>query len=341
MFFYKKRCIICLFNKLQNFWSIIRKSDSWPIRNDYCRIFLIEFKCAHATDLYGGPILTSSVLIQHVWILGQRQLVKSVIKTCIKCQRRVTPACPFTATGLDYAGPFPVRMSKGRGSRAFKGYIALFIRFATRAIHLELVSDLTRETFIAAYRSFVSRQGICRTLYSGNATTFKGACTELKAMFSNASDFYKTTAATVANDGTNWIFIIPTTPHYGGIWDAGVKSTKHHVNRALGNHTLTYEEFATVLTEIEACHNSRPLSPMFSGIDDLTVLTPAHFLLGTTSGLVPDEDLSSLPENRLSRYQLTQRIRNQIWVKWSYEYLQHLQERGKCTLRQSGPLDGW
>ena len=93
---------------------------------------------------------------------------------------RVTPARLFTTTGLDYAGPFPIRMSKGRGSRAFKGYMALFVCFVTRAIHLEPVSDLTSETFIAAYRRFVSRRGICRTLYSDNATTFRGADTNLR-----------------------------------------------------------------------------------------------------------------------------------------------------------------
>ncbi|XP_076549167.1 uncharacterized protein LOC143306370 [Osmia lignaria lignaria] len=313
-----------------------------PRHSGLSRLFV---RYAHHAALHGGPTLTSSVLLRYAWVVGGKSLVKTAIRNCLTCQRvkprlahqlmgdlpaaRVTPARPFTTTGLDYAGPFHIRTTKGRGHRAYKGYIALFVCFATRAIHLELVSDLTASTFIAAYRRFVSRRGICHRLYSDNATTFKGADTELRTMFEEASEFYQAVASTLANDGTAWSFIPPTTPHYGGLWEAGVKSVKHHLRRVVGEHTLTFEEFSTVLTEIGACLNSRPLCPLTSDTDDLNVLTPAHFLIGTASALVPDAEPSSAPENRLNRFQLLQRIRNQFWKRWSDEYLQHLQERGK------------
>ncbi|XP_046141252.1 uncharacterized protein LOC123987702 [Osmia bicornis bicornis] len=313
-----------------------------PRRSGLSRLFV---RYAHNAAFHGGPTLTSSVLLRYAWIVGRNSLIKTAIRNCLTCQRvkprlahqlmgdlpaaRVTPARPFTTTGLDYAGPFHIRTTKGRGHRAYKGYIALFVCFATRAIHLEVVSDLTASTFIAAYRRFVSRRGICHRLYSDNATTFRGADTELQAMFKEASEFYQTVASTLANDGTAWSFIPPTTPHYGGLWEAGVKSVKHHLRRMVGEHTLTFEEFSTVLTEIEACLNSRPLCPLTSDTDDLNILTPAHFLIGTASALVPDAEPESVPENRLNRFQLLQRIRNQFWKRWSDEYLQHLQERGK------------
>ncbi|XP_058789098.1 uncharacterized protein LOC131663049 [Phymastichus coffea] len=218
---------------------------------------------AHQKSLHGGPTLTASVLLRYAWILGMRPLVKSLVNKCVKCQRhkprlaqqlmgslpaaRVTPSRPFTTSGLDYAGPFQIRTSKGRGERAYKGYIALFVCFSTKAIHLKVVSDLTSATFIAAFRRFVSRRGLCKELYSDNATTFRGADAELRAMFNAASDFYKDTASTLSNDGTSWTFIPPTTPHYGGLWEAGVKSTKHLLKRLVGEHTLTFEEFATLL----------------------------------------------------------------------------------------------
>ncbi|XP_058810131.1 uncharacterized protein LOC131675240 [Phymastichus coffea] len=231
--------------------------------------------------------------------------------------------------GIDYAWPIQVRTSKGRGQKSYKGYVALFICFATKAVHLEVVSDLTSSAFITALRRFVSRQGIWRNLYSDNATTFRGTDADLKKMFHAASVFYSTIAAALANDGTMWMFIPPNTPHYGGLWEAGVKSTKHLMKRDIGEHTLTFEELSTVMTEIEACLNSRPLCPLNTDPADLNVLTPAHFLIGDTLVVIPDEESPNVPENRLNRYQLMQRMRNQFWKQWSTDYLQHLQERGK------------
>nr|XP_046478625.1 uncharacterized protein LOC124217263 [Neodiprion pinetum] len=97
----------------------------------------------------------------------------------------------------------------------------------------------------------------------------------------------------------------------------------------MGEHTLTFEELSTVLVEIEACLNSRPLSALSSDPEDLHALTLFHFFGESTSALLPEDDLSDEPQNRLNRFQLLQRIRNQFWRRWSSEYLLHLQERGK------------
>jgi hypothetical protein len=123
---------------------------------------------------------------------------------------RMTPGHPFITSGLDYAGPFQVRTTKGRDHRSYKAYVALFVCFVTRALHLELVSDLMTSSFIAAFRRFTSRHGLCRYLYSDNATTFKGADNELRNMFKTASTFYNKIGAILANDGTSWMFIPQT-----------------------------------------------------------------------------------------------------------------------------------
>jgi hypothetical protein len=106
---------------------------------------------------------------------------------------------------------------------------------------------------------------------------------------------------------------------------------KHHLRRAFHTHMLTFEEFSTALAEIEVCLNSRPLCPLGSDPEDLNVLTPAHYLIGMSSGIVPDSESLQTRTDHLGRFQLLQRIRNQFEErrKWSSEYLQHLQERGK------------
>jgi hypothetical protein len=149
----------------------------------------------HFASLHGGPSLRAYFVLQHAWILGRRQLVKSIVKNCVRCQKtkpllahqlmgdlpasRVIPDRPFIASGLDYAAPFQVRTTKSRGHRSYKTYVALFVCFVTRALHLELVSDLMTSAFISAFRRFTSRHGLCRNLYSNNSTTFKGADNEI------------------------------------------------------------------------------------------------------------------------------------------------------------------
>ncbi|XP_043461933.1 uncharacterized protein LOC122498316 [Leptopilina heterotoma] len=126
-----------------------------------------------------------------------------------------------------------------------------------------------------------------------------------------------------------WHFIPPNSPHCGGLWEAGVKATKHHLKRVIREHVVTFEELSTLLVEIEACLNLRPLCPLTNDSDDLSALTPAHFLIGYTLGVLPKEGILNIPENRLNRFQLLQRMRDNFWNRWSSEYLQHLQERGK------------
>jgi hypothetical protein len=94
----------------------------------------------------------------------------------------------------------------GRGHKSYKAYIALFVCMATKAVHLEVVSDLTTTAFLLAYRRFVSRRGLCAEVYSDNGTTFVGADAELRRLFQSASDLYKDVAATLAQDRTTWSF---------------------------------------------------------------------------------------------------------------------------------------
>ncbi|EZA46809.1 hypothetical protein X777_01595, partial [Ooceraea biroi] len=111
--------------------------------------------------------------------------------------------------------------------------------------------------------------------------------------------------------------------------EAAVKSAKFHLRRVIGDTILTYEEFATLISQIEFVLNSRPLCAITEDPDDLETLTPAHFLIGGPMTLIPEPPLQDVPTSRLSRWQLLRQMIDRFWRRWSTEYLQRLQARNK------------
>ncbi|KMQ91587.1 hypothetical protein RF55_8527 [Lasius niger] len=103
-----------------------------------------------------------------------------------------------------------------------------------------------------------------------------------------------------------WSFNPPSAPHFGGLWKSGVKAIKTHLKRVIGDQILTIEEFNTLLAQVEAVLNSRPLCPLSSDPNDLGVLSPGHFLTLEPLVSVPHVDLELVPINRLSRWQMVQ-----------------------------------
>lgn len=293
---------------------------------------------AHSRTLHGGTQITLSFTRQNYWIIRGRTAVKSFILKCVRCTRfrqqraqqlmgqlpieRVTPSRPFLHSGVDYAGPFTIKTWKGRNAKTYKGFISLFICLATSAIHLELVTDYTSEAFIATYRRFTSRRGICATLTSDCGTNFQGADKELKNLLSASSSEWKKISACLISDGTQWKFNPPSAPHFGGKWEAGVKSVKYHLKRTIGDSILTYEEMYTLLTQIEVVLNSRPLCRLSDDPEDMSVLTPGHFLIGDNLSTIPEPSLSLVQISHLSRWQLLQQKLESFWSYWSKEYLQ-------------------
>ena len=312
-------------------------------KNHHVTKLLINF--SHATTLHGGSTQTLTHLRNKFWIPDGINTVKKHVRSCQICARynaktmqqqmaalpsaRVNFSRPFTHTGIDFAGPIEIRSSGGRGQKTFKGYICIFICFATKAIHIEAVGNLTSKAFIAALRRFASRRGQIRYLYSDNGTNFVGANKILGKMDkSEKKQYNQEIEKALAENGIEWRFNPPAAPHFGGLWEAGVKSIKTHLNR-MGKHHFTYEEFTTLLTQIEACLNSRPLCPLKDDPTNIDTLTPGHFLIGSTLLAPPDETQNDLQSNVLTRWQTVQRETHLFWKKWSGEYLQRLQQRPK------------
>lgn len=312
---------------------------------------------AHKRTMHGGAQIMLNYLRSAYWIVGAKNLVKHHIRKCVTCTRyraeqrtqlqgslpsaRITPARAFSKTGVDYAGPINLRTSKGRGHKSYKGNICLFVCMVTKAVHIEAVTDLSSRGFLEAFKRFVSRRGHCSELYSDNGTNFVGASKELKELFNlEKSALAQEIAESLATQGTAWHFIPPRAPNFGGLWEAGIKSTKFHIKRVIGDTTLTYEEMATLLSQIEACLNSRPISLLSNDPEDPNPLTPGHFLIGEPLVTIPEINYETSSISSLKRWQLTQRMLQTFWRRWSNEYLTHYLHRYKWALKSPEPQVG-
>ncbi|XP_035231723.1 uncharacterized protein LOC118203549 [Stegodyphus dumicola] len=128
----------------------------------------------------------------------------------------------FLNVGLDFSGPFFIKPNLTCSTVRIKSYIALFICFATKAIHHKVVSDLSTDAFLAALRRFISRRGRPVNLYSDNTTNFRGAATYIRdqSVLLNSAKIQNF----AAQESIVWYFIPPSDPHLGGLWEAGIKS---------------------------------------------------------------------------------------------------------------------
>ncbi|XP_076299894.1 uncharacterized protein LOC143218549 [Lasioglossum baleicum] len=307
------------------------------------RLTHLYISLVHSTTLHGGVQATLGAVRQRYWIPKGRSAVKATINKCVTCLRwraepatqlmgqlpapRVTPALPFHSTGVDYAGPIWLRTTSGRGHKAYKGFLAVFVCLVTKAVHLEVVFDYTAQAFLAAFRRFVSR--LCAHLYSDCGTNFLGADRELRRLFTASSQENRSLRSLMLDLRIQWHFNPPAAPHFGGLWEAAVKSTKHHLRRTIGEARLTYEEMTTLLTQVEACLNSRPLTALSDDPTDLTALMPGHFLTGSALNSIPEPSLLDTETNRLTRWKLLSKMRDQFWTRWQREYLQGLTTRSR------------
>ena len=298
----------------------------------------------HKRLLHAGPSLLSSSLSRRFHIIRGRNTIRSITRSCVICRRksarpqaqmmgqlppeRVTPDIVFSTVGVDYAGPILIKRGSTRRPSIIKEYVAVFVSLTVKAVHLEAVSDLTAEAFLACLRRFVSRRGKPKLIWSDHGSNFIGANRLLSELFSVLS--HQETNETISNfcsmQGIKWEYIPERAPHFGGLWEASVKSFKQHLNRIVGNLKLTFEELSTTLTQIEACLNSRPLVPLPADDDGVQALTPGHFLIGRPLEALPDpENLSSTRLSYLKRWELCQLLVRHFWQRWSFEYLSSLQ----------------
>ena len=277
------------------------------------------------------------------WIPKGRRVVKSIISKCVICRKidartqtplmaplpeaRLTPhVAPFTFTGIDFFGPLTVSMG-GRGRRLEKRWVCLFTCLTVRAVHLVVCHGLSADEFLLALSQFISVRGRPREIFSDNGTNFTATERELQ-LDRNASQI-------------KWHFSPPLAPHFGGSWERLVQSSKRMLKVALGNETVNDQVLRTVVGEVSAMLNSRPLTHLSLNPDDDEPLTPNHFIHGHSRPYLPvlRSDMSN-PKVSLKQYQHSQAVLDQMWKRWMVEYLPELQVRSKWTATTTPPTVG-
>ena len=300
---------------------------------------LIVMQC-HNMVMHNGVRETLTQLRTKFWIVRGRQVVKKIISKCVVCQKiegkgygipyppplppfRLTDEFAFSRIGLDYAGPVYVKDIYTR-AKMNKAYIALYTCASTRALHLNLVPELSSQAFLRSFRRFVARRGIPARVLSDNAKTFK----------SMDVDEY------IRSIGVVWSYNIEGAPWWGGFFERTVKSVKRCLKKVIGLAKLTYEELLTILIEVECVLNSRPLTYVY---DDATEpLTPSHLVLGkrlltssTNRSYGNQAEASSSRDELQKRAQHLEMVLNHFWNRWRKEYLTELREHHRRT-RRSG-----
>ncbi|GFW85048.1 integrase catalytic domain-containing protein [Trichonephila clavipes] len=269
-----------------------------PVKHYFVNLMVLD---SHEKVFHGGVSETLLEIRERFWLIKGRQTVKNILKKCLICKRfsstsgvqvtaplpalRVEQSAPFSVVGIDFGGPLYTKDEN-------KHYIVLFTCAVTRALHLELVNNLTTETFLLALRRFISRR--------------------VKAFYASHKIY--------------WQFIIERAPWWGGFYERLIRTVKLALRKTVGRATLFRDELETLLIEIEGVLNSRPLTYIFSEFNEPEPLTPSHMILGRRVNSLPPARLnfgSNLSNRKvlIKRFNYRERLLNMFWRKWSKEYI--------------------
>lgn len=188
---------------------------------------------------------------------------------------RIEESAPFSFTGLDYLGPLYVKVNGESSTR--KVWVCLFTCLAVRAVHLELIHDMSGEEFLLCLRKFIARRGKPKEIISDNAPQFK----LVKSTVDEAWEFATTSHDTqtyLANEGIKWGFIIELAPWMVGFYERLVGLVKQSLRKSIGKICLNTVQLETILNEVEAVVNSRPLVYVGADLNSGFAITPGDFL---------------------------------------------------------------
>ena len=264
-------------------------------KHDLVKVLLRDLHLEHNHE---GVEYIRSVIQQKFWILGLRNALRSIKSSCVFCrklraqinlplmadlpaERLDYQSHPFTHVGIDYFGPFEVKLLR----RSMKRWCCLFTCLTTRAVHIEVVRSVDTDTCLVAIKRFIARRGKPTTIISDNGTNFVGSARELKEYINSWNQ--DQIMSELAQKHIVWKFNPPSAPHFGGVWERLVRSCKKAMVAILGNRSLTDEALLTTMCLVEQTLNAHPITPASDDPSDLEALTPNHFILGRANVCIP------------------------------------------------------
>ena len=304
------------------------------------RITTLIIDAIHQQLMHAGADHVLNELRQTFWVPRARQAVKKVVMDCPSCRRRRAQPCQprmadlpaarfdtrhaFSSIGNDFFGPL---MVKTHGRRTEKRWCMLVTCLTTRGLHLEVTHTLDTQSFLMGFRRFVARRGPPSEVFSDNGSCLRAGEKELRQLLRQWNQHAISDELTQQN--IRWHFNPPAACDMSGVWERMVGTVKRSLRAVLGRLIVTDEVLHTVLAEVEAVVNSRPLTHVSTEPSSLEALTPSHLLLGRPTsrlppGLFQDGDTSSRRAWRQS-----QALAEQLWRRWLREYVPGLACRRK------------
>lgn len=294
----------------------------------------------HCELKHSGRNHMLSILRQKYWLIHAPSSIRKLISKCIVCRRQkarvgeqkmaqlpedrlIPDEPPFTRVGVDYFGPFEVKLKRSHVKR----YGVIFTCLASRAVHLEVASSLTTDSYINALRRFIARRGQVKKIRSDNGTNFVGANRELRNSINdwNVSQIHEA----MLQKNIDWHFNPPAGSHHGGVWERIIRTIRKVMNSVLREQILDDEGLNTLMCEIEAILNDRPITKNSDHHNDLEALTPNHLLLMRQQPNLPPGVFTKSDNYCRRRWRQVQYMANLFWNRWVKEYLPLLQERQK------------
>ena len=289
----------------------------------------------HLCLLHAGPTFVATSLSCHFHIVRPRSYSIAHSGMCHLSPSHSQPSAsnawttstrsadPWFRVEVDYAGPVTIKSGSVHKPTFVKDYVCIFVSLSTKAVHLELVSDLASEANIATLRHFIAHRGKPSCIRSDNGANFVGAVREIKELFEFLGNLRTQRIISDFCSSQHIHIIAERAPHFGSHWEAAVKSIKTHL-KIIADTKLTFEEFTTVLIQVKVCLNSRPLTPLSDSDHGLEALTPGNFIIGRPLEALPDSSLAYRPHSLLRRWHLCQALVRHFRQRWSSEYLCHV-----------------
>ena len=306
----------------------------------------VLLKC-HEDCMHAGVHQTLYLVRTKFWTMGGHRYARTALNTCQWCRlkrakplkqqmaplpkERTSMQPPFSSVGVDFAGPIPYYEKGGKGEHARKkAYICLFSCMSTRGVHLELVPSLETQAFVAAFRNLIGRRGWPEKVISDSALTFKRASKDLKLRCEDIQWLKVIEEIDPSFAGINWSFNCPKASWWGGVFERTIGLVKERLNLGLRSSKLSFIGLQTVLIEVEAIVNSRPISCLRTDPDAPTAITPGHLMTGRMLMVIPDANVKNVEDvNVLQRLRHQQALTRQFWESFRRDYLQELQRRLK------------